>query len=65
MCVYHIVLFSSDVLIQVDSEWAAGRHEEAYKASRMARSLNLISLFCHVAVWVVFVIIIVSVNAAA
>ena len=51
--------------LQVDSEWAAGRHDEAYKASRMARSLNLIALFAHVAVWVVFVIIIVSVNAAA
>ena len=53
------------LLLQVDSEWAAGCHEEAYKASRMARSLNLIALLGDVVVWVVFILIIVSVNAAA
>ena len=53
------------MLLQVDSEWAAGRYEEAHMASRMARNLNLISMFCHIALWVVFVIVIVSVNAAA
>ena len=50
--------------MQVDSEVAAGRYEEARIASRMARNLNLIGLFCHVAIWVVCVIIIVSVNAS-
>lgn len=49
--------------LKVDSEWSAGRYDEAHKASRMARNLNLIALFCHFAVWVVFIIIIVAVSA--
>ena len=61
--IFSIWLTFSIWLIQVDSEWVAGRYDEAYAASRMARNLNLIGLFCHVAVWVVVVIVIVSVNA--
>ncbi|XP_065896598.1 proline rich transmembrane protein 1B-like [Dysidea avara] len=49
--------------LKVDSEWAAGRYDEAYAASRMARNLNLIALFSHVAVWVVLVIVIVALSA--
>ena len=51
------------LLLQVDSEWNAGRYEEAYNASRMARLLNLIGLICHIIV-VTAVVIAISVTAA-
>ena len=51
------------LLLQVDSEWNAGRYGEAYNASRMARLLNLIGLICHIVV-VTTIVVVVSVNTA-
>ena len=58
LCVVTLIL-----LLQVNSDWAADRHAEAYAASRIARNLNLISCFCHIPVLVMLIIIIVSVSA--
>ncbi|MBQ1222438.1 MAG: CD225/dispanin family protein [Alistipes sp.] len=52
--------------VRVDSEWSAGHHEEAVRASGLAKKLVLVSVFGAVALFALyflFIVVIASANA--
>ena len=62
-CMYECVRYLH--VLQVDSEFAAGRYEEAKRASNIARQINYVGFGIGISLVVIYTIVIIASAAAS